>query len=180
MSGTASISKAKYLIHTVYFIYIRHSPRVWNLSFCITASLAPFSCAMKLQCYTGLHGPSAQQQMPHACNRQAFSVRTRLCFSVLLLVTWSTVVCRSSNCGLVTPDLVQRKNEKSVHLPKAAISKTRKRDGCGQAGNKEKQWQYWSVRLCTPLRVVFSCLLHSEWGLWRGYLYAGWLSFALG
>lgn len=60
MSGTASISKAKYFIHTVYFIYIRHSPRVWNLSLCSgPASLALLSCPMELPCSTGLRGPSA-------------------------------------------------------------------------------------------------------------------------
>lgn len=81
---------------------------------------------MKLQCFTGLAGASAQPPMPRTSTRQAFGVHTCLCFSGLLLVTWGTTVCRNSNCGLVTPDLIQRKNKKPVHLPKAAISKTRK------------------------------------------------------
>lgn len=136
------------------------------LSSCITCTLILHDEAAVLHRH-------CMGQMSCASNRQASSVHVPVCASL--------EHCSVSKLWLWagTPDLVQRKNKKSVHLPKLPFLRQEKADGCGQAGNKGKQWQYWSVQLCTPPHVVFSCLLHRVRTV-DGYLYAGWLSFALG
>lgn len=47
-SGTASISKTKYLIHVVCFIYIKHSPRVQIYPFAVDLYFLHSACILIL------------------------------------------------------------------------------------------------------------------------------------
>lgn len=125
------------------------------------------TCTLPLLDVAAARGEPCRGPVPQRCCVLAAGC---VCLPVLLQAAACHLqcpACRSSHCGRVTPAWFKDRRKSQSVCQKLPFLRQEWADGWGQAGNKEKQWQYWSVRWCTLLHVVFGCLPHSVWGLWR-------------